>query len=151
MANGKIPQLDIEQAQNNYRVAIETGLLKILSKMGISLVSSYHGAQIFEILGLGPDIVDTAFRGTTSRLGGMNLTELSQEVQKTYESAFFVDIPKKLVNLGYVQYRPGAEYHINNPQMSKMLHKAVRSQDQLFYDKYKYFELALYLIEGFYH
>ena len=62
-----------------------------------------------------------------------------------------MDIPKKLVNLGYVQYRPGAEYHINNPQMSKMLHKAVRSQDQLFYDKYKYFELALYLIEGFYH
>lgn len=137
MATGKIPQLDIEQAQKNYRIAIETGLLKILSKMGISLVSSYHGAQIFEILGLGSDIVDTAFRGTTSRLGGMNLIELSQEVQKTYESAFFLDIPKKLLNLGYVQYRPGAEYHINNPQMSKTLHKAVRSQDQVLYNKYK--------------
>lgn len=137
MATGKIPQLDLQQAQNNYRVAIETGLLKILSKMGISLVSSYHGAQIFEILGLGPDIVDIAFIGTTSRLQGMSLVELNQEVQKTYESAFFVEIPKKLINLGYVQYRPGAEYHVNNPQMSKTLHKAVRSQDQLLYNKYK--------------
>ncbi len=137
MSNGKIPKLDIAQAQNNYRVAIETGLLKILSKMGISLISSYHGAQIFEILGLGSDIVDIAFRGTVSRIGGMNLVELNKEVLNTYNSAFFVDMPKKLINLGYVQYRPGAEYHVNNPQMSKTLHKAVRSQDQFLYDKYK--------------
>lgn len=137
MSNGKIPHLDIEQAQDNYRTAIETGLLKILSKMGISLISSYHGAQIFEILGLGPEIIDIAFRGTTSRVGGMDLTELMKEVQKTYHAAFFVDMPKKLTNLGYVQYRPGAEYHVNNPEMSKTLHKAVRSQDPLLYAKYK--------------
>jgi glutamate synthase (ferredoxin) len=137
MSNGKIPQLDIAKAQDNYRIAIETGLLKILSKMGISLVSSYHGAQIFEILGLGPEIIDLSFRGTTSRIGGMDLTELSAEVKKTYNAAFFVNTPKKLTNLGYIQYRPGAEYHVNNPDMSKTLHKAVRSQDLVLYSKYK--------------
>jgi len=137
MSNGKIPRLDITKAQDNYRIAIETGLLKILSKMGISLISSYHGAQIFEILGLGHEIIDLSFRGTTSRIGGMDLIELSREVQNTYNAAFFLDSPKKLTNLGYVQYRPGAEYHVNNPEMSKTLHKAVRSQDPALYSKYK--------------
>nr|YP_009313660.1 Glutamate synthase [Helminthocladia australis]SCW21914.1 Glutamate synthase [Helminthocladia australis] len=137
MGNGKINQLSIEQAQDNYRVAIKAGLLKILSKMGISLLSSYHGAQIFEILGLGADIVDFAFKGTVSRVGGMNLQELSKEVEKNYIKAFDKALPKKLKNLGYVQYRPGAEYHVNNPEMSKTLHKAVRSKDTDLYNKYK--------------
>jgi len=137
MKNGKIPPLSLSEAQNNYRTAIETGLLKILSKMGISLISSYHGAQIFEILGLGPQVVDLAFRGTVSRVAGMNLIELMEEVQSTHAKAFITDFPKKLPNLGYVQYRPGAEYHVNNPEMSKTLHKAVRSQDNAIYMKYK--------------
>nr|YP_009313864.1 Glutamate synthase [Hommersandiophycus borowitzkae]SCW22118.1 Glutamate synthase [Hommersandiophycus borowitzkae] len=136
MANGKIQKLSVEVAQDNYRIAIEAGLLKILSKMGISLLSSYHGAQIFEILGLGQDIVDLAFKGTVSRVGGMSLNELSSQLETTYRSAFDVVLPKKLVNLGYVQYRPGAEYHVNNPEMSKTLHKAVRSKDQSLYNKY---------------
>jgi glutamate synthase (ferredoxin) len=137
IANGKIPRLTVGKAQDNYRIAIEIGLLKILSKMGISLISSYHGAQIFEILGLGVEVVDLAFRGTISRVGGMTLEELSKEVIQTYNIAFFKNSPKKLINLGYVQYRPGAEYHVNNPEMSKTLHKAVRSQDTTLYLKYK--------------
>nr|YP_009314889.1 Glutamate synthase [Scinaia undulata]SCW23344.1 Glutamate synthase [Scinaia undulata] len=137
MANGKISKLTIQEAQNNYRTAIEAGLLKILSKMGISLLSSYHGAQIFEILGLGQDVVNLAFRGTVSRVGGMNLSELEKEAGNTYQNAFNGSMPKKLPNLGYVQYRPGAEYHVNNPEMSKTLHKAVRSKDNELYLKYK--------------
>nr|YP_009313249.1 Glutamate synthase [Dichotomaria marginata]SCW21503.1 Glutamate synthase [Dichotomaria marginata] len=137
MSNGKIALLTIQEAQNNYRTAIEAGLLKILSKMGISLLSSYHGAQIFEILGLGNDVVDLAFKGTISRVGGMTLYELEQEVLSYYRKAFDGDLPKKLPNLGYVQYRPGAEYHVNNPEMSKTLHKAVRSKDSSLYVKYK--------------
>ena len=136
MAKGKIPNLTVDQAQKNYRTAIETGLLKILSKMGISLLSSYHGAQIFEILGLGAEVVDLAFKGTISRVGGMTLTELSNEVQVTYAQAFKSNLPSKLPNLGYVQYRPGAEYHVNNPEMSKTLHKAVRSRDAVLYNNY---------------
>ena len=137
MSNGKINTLTVDVAQNNYRIAIEAGLLKILSKMGISLLSSYHGAQIFEILGLGQDIVNLAFKGTVSRVKGMTLQEMSVQVTDNYLNAFNSVLPKKLVNLGYVQYRPGAEYHVNNPEMSKTLHKAVRSKDMNLYSKYK--------------
>nr|QCI08643.1 glutamate synthase [Sphondylothamnion multifidum] len=137
MKNGKLPNLTIQKAQDNYRTAIEKGLLKILSKMGICLLSSYHGAQIFEILGLGQDIVDLSFMGTPSRLGGMSLIELFNTSVFVYKSAFDMALPKKLPNLGYVQYRPGAEYHVNNPEMSKTLHKAVRNDDIALYGKYK--------------
>ena len=136
MLKGKLPQLTIRESQNNYRIAIEKGLLKILSKMGISLISSYHGAQIFEILGLGQDIVDLSFRGTTSRLHGMTLSELFNDSRLVYKLAFTEQLPKKLPNLGYIQYRPSAEYHINNPEMSKTVHKAVRNKDRNFYNKY---------------
>nr|YP_009395538.1 glutamate synthase [Vertebrata isogona]ARW64468.1 glutamate synthase [Vertebrata isogona] len=137
MANGKLPNITIQDSQDNYRKAIEKGLLKILSKIGICLVSSYHGAQIFEILGLGNDIVDLCFLNTTSRLGGINSKDLFQQTLLTYKAAFIIELPKKLVNLGYVQYRPGAEYHVNNPEMSKTLHKAVRNADSLLYEKYR--------------
>nr|QCI05132.1 glutamate synthase [Centroceras clavulatum] len=137
MSIGKLPILDIYKSQDNYRKAIEKGLLKILSKMGISLLSSYHGAQIFEILGLGQDVVDLAFCGTTSRLSGMTLYELYNDSIKSYDLAFIKELPKKLPNFGYVQYRPSAEYHVNNPEMSKTLHKAVRNKDLSLYSKYK--------------
>nr|YP_009399059.1 glutamate synthase [Taenioma perpusillum]ARW68456.1 glutamate synthase [Taenioma perpusillum] len=134
---GRLPNLSIEKSQDNYRVAIEKGLLKILSKMGICLLSSYHGAQIFEILGLSKDVVDIAFAGTTSRISGMNMKELFNQSLFIHKSAFANELPKKLPNLGYVQYRPGAEYHVNNPEMSKTLHKAVRNNDGLMYDNYQ--------------
>nr|YP_010726266.1 glutamate synthase [Hypnea brasiliensis]WCH55284.1 glutamate synthase [Hypnea brasiliensis]WDY84741.1 glutamate synthase [Hypnea brasiliensis] len=137
MSKGKLPRLTIAQSQNNYRIAIEKGLLKILSKMGISLLSSYHGAQIFEILGLSSQLVDMAFVGTTSRLNGITLNELFDHTINIYNTAFIPVLPKKLLNLGYVQYRPSAEYHVNNPEMSKTLHKAVRNKDQELYSRYK--------------
>nr|YP_009257488.1 ferredoxin-dependent glutamate synthase [Coeloseira compressa]ANH09571.1 ferredoxin-dependent glutamate synthase [Coeloseira compressa] len=137
MLNGKLPKLALSEAQTNYRSAIEKGLLKILSKMGISLLTSYHGAQIFEILGLGQEVVNLSFKGTASTLSGMNLAELSKDIMQTYNTAFNVKLPKKLPNLGYVQYRPSAEYHVNNPEMSKTLHKAVRNQDSSLYFKYQ--------------
>ncbi|CCP38221.1 ferredoxin-dependent glutamate synthase (plastid) [Chondrus crispus] len=137
MSKEKLDSLTIQQSQNNYRVAINKGLLKILSKMGISLLSSYHGAQIFEILGLGKELVNMAFLGTTSRLDGITLNELAMQTIKIYNTAFLSSLPKKLPNLGYVQYRPSAEYHVNNPEMSKTLHKAVRNNDHLLYTKYK--------------
>lgn len=137
MSTGKLLKISLQQSQDNYRKAIEAGLLKILSKMGISLLSSYHGSQIFEILGLSNEVVNLAFRGTTSRLQGLSLDELFNENLSVYVKAFVMDIPKKLVNQGYVQYRPSAEYHVNNPGMSKTLHKAVRSKDFVLYDKYK--------------
>lgn len=79
--SGKLADLTVEDTQRNYKKALEKGVLKILSKMGISLLSCYHGAQIFEIYGLGQDIVDTAFRGSVSRIGGMTFDDLQKEVE----------------------------------------------------------------------
>ncbi|UZQ53588.1 glutamate synthase-related protein [Trichothermofontia sichuanensis B231] len=125
MERGKLDNLTLEQAQVNYRKATEAGLLKILSKMGISMLSSYQGAQIFEAIGIGPDLLDLGFRGTASRLGGLTIVELAQEVMSFHSRAFPELTRTKLENFGFVQYRPGGEYHMNSPEMAKYLHKAV--------------------------
>lgn len=137
MERGKIQKLTIEQAQKNYRKAVEAGLLKILSKMGISLLSSYQAAQIFEAIGIGAELLDLAFRGTTSRLGGLSIAELAQEVISFHKRAFPALTGKKLENFGFVQYRPGGEYHMNSPEMAKALHKAVENRSYDHYDVYK--------------
>ena len=122
---GKLPALDANQAQANVRESLENGLRKILSKIGISLLASYHGAQIFEAIGLGADVVETAFTGTTSRVAGMTLAELANETLSMHAKAFPELNRSKLEFMGFVQYRSGAEYHRNNPELSKALHKAV--------------------------
>ena len=137
MANERIEAISLDKAQRNYRKSIEAGLLKILSKMGISLLSSYHGAQIFEALGLGVDLVDLAFAGTTSRLGGLTVNELAQEVIAFHTKAFPEIEGKKLENYGFVKYKKGGEYHMNSPEMSKALHKAVKSKEYDHYELYK--------------
>ncbi len=125
MDNGKIDVVSLDKALANYRKSIEAGLLKILSKMGISLLSSYHGAQIFEAIGLGADVVELAFAGTTSRVGGLSFEEVANEVMSFHHRAFPNLTLKKLENYGFVNYRPGGEYHMNSPEMAKALHKAV--------------------------
>lgn len=82
--SGKLPNLTVVDTQKNFKKAIEKGVLKILSKMGISLLSCYHGAQIFEIYGLGPEVVDLAFTGSVSRIGGMTLDDLQREVESQW-------------------------------------------------------------------
>ena len=122
---GKLPALDADQVQANVRISLENGLRKILSKIGISLLASYHGAQIFEAIGLGADVIETAFSGTTSRVAGMTLSELANETLSMHAKAFPELDRSKLEFMGFVQYRSGAEYHRNNPELSKALHKAV--------------------------
>jgi glutamate synthase (ferredoxin) len=132
--------ISIDQAQANYRKAAEDGLLKILSKMGISLLSSYHGAQIFEAIGIGGDLLEMAFRGTTSRIGGLTLAGLAQETLNFHHRAF-PEASKKLENLGFFNYRPSGEFHMNSPQMAKALHKAVDAyQTQAGYDHYELYK-----------
>jgi len=141
MERGKLKAISAATAQNHYRKAIEEGLLKILSKMGISLLSSYHGAQIFEAIGIGPDLLQLGFAGTPSRLGGLTVTDLAQEVMSFHHRAFPELTAKKLENFGFVQYRPGGEYHMNSPEMAKHLHKAVANQQHDHYSLYqKYLE-----------
>jgi glutamate synthase (ferredoxin) len=141
MERGKIEAVDIAAAQHNYRKALEGGLLKILSKMGISLLTSYHGAQIFEAIGIGSSLVQLAFRGTTSRLGGLTVEDVAQEVVNFHQKAFPELTVKKLENYGFFNYKPGGEYHMNSPEMAKALHKAVNSRQYDHYEVYqKYLE-----------
>ena len=140
MKNERLESISLAKALANYRKSIEAGLLKILSKMGISLLSSYHGAQIFEALGLGADLIDLAFAGTTSRLGGLTVAELAQEVIAFHQKAFPEIQGKKLENYGFVKYKKGGEYHMNSPEMSKALHKAVESKQ---YDHYELYQQHL--------
>lgn len=127
MERGKLAKITLAAAQAKYRKAVEDGLLKIMSKMGISLLSSYQAAQIFEAIGIGGDLLDLGFRGTVSRIGGLSIKELATEVISFHSKAFPELSGKKLENYGFVQFRPGGEYHMNSPEMAKALHKAVTS------------------------
>ncbi len=141
MARGKLKEIPIAAAQANFRKSIEDGLLKILSKMGISLLASYHGAQIFEAIGIGADLLHLGFSGTTSRVGGISIADLAQEIMTFHCRAFPELTIKKLENFGYVNYRPGGEYHMNSPEMAKYLHKAVDNKSHDHYQLYmKYLE-----------
>ena len=144
MENGKLEAISLEKALINYRKSVEAGLLKILSKMGISLLSSYHGAQIFEAIGLSADLVKLAFNGTTSRVGGLSIAEVAQEAIAFHSKAFPNLTAKKLENYGFVNYRPGGEYHMNSPEMAKALHKAVAAHSQgQGYDHYETYRQIL--------
>ncbi len=137
MERGKIPAISLAIAEANFRKSIEDGLLKILSKMGISLLSSYQGAQIFEAIGIGGDLLNLGFSGTASRLGGLTVNDLANEVLSIHQRAFPELTIKKLENFGFVNYRPGGEFHINSPEMSKYLHKAVEEKSYNHYEAYK--------------
>ena len=121
---GTAAPADLEEALRHYRVSAEEGLLKILSKMGISLLASYHGAQLFEAVGLGADLVELAFAGTPSRIGGLSVEELAQETVWIHQQAFPELTAEKLQDYGFVRYRPRGEYHLNNPEAAKTLRRA---------------------------
>jgi glutamate synthase (ferredoxin) len=124
---GKLPALTADLVQANVRKALEDGLRKILSKIGISLLASYHGAQIFEAIGIGADLIELAFKGTTSRVAGLSLSELASETLSFHAKAFPELNRTKLEFMGFVQYRTGGEYHLNSPEMAKALHAAVEA------------------------
>jgi glutamate synthase (ferredoxin) len=138
---GKLPALNPAMAQANVRLALENGLRKILSKIGISLLASYHGAQIFEAIGLGADVIECAFAGTTSRVAGLSLQDLARETLLLHAKAFPELNRSKLEFMGFVQYRTGGEYHLNSPEMAKALHKAV--QDGPGYDHFSTYRTLL--------
>ena len=137
METGKISPVSLTGAQYNYRKAVEAGLLKILSKMGISLFSSYQASQIFEAIGIGTELLHLGFKGTASRLGGLSVAELAQEIINLHSRAFPELTVKKLENFGFFNYKPGGEYHMNSPEMSKYLHKAVADKNPDHYELYK--------------
>ena len=118
-------------AEKNYVKAVDKGLLKVLSKMGISTVASYTGAQIFEVIGLSSEVVDEYFGGMASRLGGIGLDVIAQEVQKRHVRAFpKTPNPRRahrsLEVGGEYQWRREGEFHLFNPDTVFKLQHATR-------------------------
>ncbi len=148
MEQGKLEAISITEVQKRYGKAVEAGLLKILSKMGISLLSSYNGAQIFEAIGIGPQLLALAFSGTTSRVGGLSVADAASEVIAFHHRAFPELSAKKLENAGFIQFRPGGEYHMNNPEMSKALHKAVGASKGGGAASFDFYELYRQQLQG---
>ncbi len=129
--------MDYQQARENYIKAIDKGLLKILSKMGISTLRSYHGAQIFEAVGISQSVVDKCFTGTASKIGGVGYEELAREAELFHEKAFASEKPNEVLNsTGAYAYRKYGEKHGWNPETIGLLQWSTSQGD---YSKFKEF------------
>jgi glutamate synthase (NADPH/NADH) large chain/glutamate synthase (ferredoxin) len=127
--------LDRRKALHNYKKAVEHGILKIMSKMGISTLSSYRGAQIFEAIGINKAVIEKYFTGTHSRIEGAGLEEIAEEVLKFHRAAFGVPQPR-LQQEGFYRYRKTGEYHAFNPDVFKSMHKMIKSGSPKDYETY---------------
>ena len=126
-----IHDMSEDTATENYVHALSYGLQKILSKMGICTVQSYHGAQIFEALGLSQEIVDRYFPGTPSRIGGLDVESIAKETLNKHHRAFN-RLRKSMNDLeigGQLIWRNGAERHLFNPESIALLQRATKNND----------------------
>ncbi|MBL7187962.1 MAG: glutamate synthase large subunit [Phycisphaerae bacterium] len=126
------------QIADNFIAAIKKGILKTMSKMGISTLRSYHGAQLFEAIGLSSSLVDEYFTGTSSRIGGIALQEIAQEALARHESAFG-ERPNGSLDLdfgGEYHFRQTGEEHMWNPITVSALQHAVTNDDATAYADY---------------
>jgi glutamate synthase (ferredoxin) len=122
--------MSIPGALRNYKAAVESGLRKILTKMGIATIASYSGAQVFEAIGLDRHLVEKHFTGTPSRVGGIGLREVTRDMLRFHDAAHTTDAP--LEDAGYFRYRAGGEYHAFNPAVFRALHKFARGNQKEF-------------------
>ncbi|MCH8105141.1 MAG: glutamate synthase large subunit [Proteobacteria bacterium] len=122
---GELPDLQCPNTGSNYRRGINKGLYKIISKMGISTMSSYRGAQLFEIVGMHREVVDLCFHGTTSRIDGINFDDIEDDQKAINKIAWN---PRKHTDQGgLLKYIHDGEYHAYNPDVVYSLQKAVES------------------------
>ncbi|MGB6695739.1 MAG: glutamate synthase large subunit [Terracidiphilus sp.] len=129
---GLLPDdITAEKGEKNFIKAIEKSLLKTFSKMGISTLQSYRGAQVFEAVGLSQSLIQSYFPGTASRVEGVDLEVLAREAQMKHTYAFqpLTDSETDLVVGGQYQYREGGEYHLLNPVTISKIQHAVRANN----------------------
>jgi glutamate synthase domain-containing protein 2/glutamate synthase domain-containing protein 1/glutamate synthase domain-containing protein 3 len=131
----------LESAIENYITAVKKGLLKIMSKMGVSTIRSYKGAQIFEAIGLNQEFIDKYFPGTPSRIGGFGLEVISQESMARHASAFSLEErafygADGLESGGKYNFRRFSEKHLLSPEAVALLQKAVRDNNYGIFKKY---------------
>lgn len=137
--DGKLEtSLDFNYLSKNYIKSICDGLLKIFSKMGISTLQSYHGAQIFEILGINRSVVDKYFCGAVTRIGGLGLDEIAKEGLFKHNQGFIQNKPQYqlLPEGGIYQWKRRGEAHLFNPQTVHLLQQATRTTDYNVYKQY---------------
>jgi glutamate synthase (NADPH/NADH) large chain len=129
---------DRDKAINNYIKALNKGVLKVMSKMGISALQSYCGAQVFEALGLNQAFIDRYFTHTTSRVGGVGIEVIAEEVRQRHERAFAARPvgPHELATGGEYQWRRDGEYHLFNPDTVFKLQHATRSGQYAIFKEY---------------
>jgi glutamate synthase (NADPH) large chain len=127
-----------EQAVKNFMKSVKKGLLKTFSKMGISTLQSYQGAQVFEALGLNKDLVEAYFAGTTSRLEGIGLEVLAREAQTKHEHSLWpiTESETELAVGGVYHQRVEGEYHLLNPLTIGKLQQAVRQDSFQTFQEY---------------
>jgi glutamate synthase (ferredoxin) len=118
--------LNVPEVLKNYVAALESGLRKIMAKMGIATVASYCGSQTFEAVGLDSALVDKAFTGAASRIGGIGIPEIATDVLRFHSAANGGGDPA-LEDAGYFRYRSGGEYHTFNPTVFRALHRVARN------------------------
>ena len=129
---------DPAKAEMKFVKAVNKGIVKVMSKMGISAVQSYHGAQIFEALGLSQDFVDEYFSGTPTRIGGVGIDVIAREVSLRHDQAY-PDRPADAPSLssgGRYKYRRDGEIHLNSPEAIHLLQSACRSGDYKLWKRY---------------
>jgi glutamate synthase (NADPH/NADH) large chain/glutamate synthase (ferredoxin) len=134
VAAGDFEDMTLEEVIRNYRLSADAGVLKVMSKMGISAVSSYHGAQIFEVLGLNDEVIERSFSGTTSRIGGIGFDDIAADVIERHERAYSTE---KLDRGGWYKFRRDGDYHANGPQVWRALHKTVQGGGEEEYRAYR--------------
>jgi glutamate synthase (NADPH) large chain len=138
LSNKLETSLDADELKKNYVKAVNDGLLKVFSKMGISTLQSYQGAQIFEIIGLDKNVVDKYFTGAVSRIQGMGLDEIAREILAKHFFAFSrKDIPvDRLPVGGMYQWKRKGEFHLFNPQTIHLLQYSTKQNDYNTFKKY---------------
>ncbi len=131
-------ELTEEQAIYNYKMAVAGELLKIMSKMGISTLQSYHGAQIFEALGISSEVIETYFTGTVSRIEGLTLDDIAKEALAKHSLAFpkTANFTPRLAVGGVYQWKQRGEVHLFNPQTIHLLQQATKTNDFDMFKKY---------------
>ncbi len=130
--------LDVPSLSKNYIKAVCDGLLKIFSKMGISTLQSYHGSQVFEILGINKEVVDQYFTGGITRIGGLGLDEIARETLCKHSNGFRSSKKENqlLPEGGIYQWKRRGEAHLFNPQTVHLLQHATRTNDYSVYKNY---------------
>lgn len=134
-AKGRLGSISAEEAEKNYIKATVNGILKVMSKMGISTVRSYHGAQIFEAVGLNSDFVNKYFVNTPSRIGGIGTEGVALETCQRHEQAFGGD-SDELAPGGFYGPVKGGEPHLFNPKTIDLLQRACINNDYELYKTY---------------